>query len=200
MVSSMPGCAKASDPAAPAVPDRFWRALLLAALLLGSPVRAAEFRISNADTRLVQDVYLLDADIRYELSPAVLKALHNSVPLTFALRMEVQRQRRWLWDDTVANLEQRFRLQYHALARQYVVTNLNNDALQSFPTRNAATEFMGRIRGFPLIDRSLLSPDEHYTVWLQAELDIDSLPAPLQPVAYLSSDWRLSSEWVTWPL
>jgi hypothetical protein len=173
---------------------------MLLGLLILLPVRADEFQITNAATRLEGGVYLLDADIRYRLSDTVREALASSVPLTFVLRMQVRRERRWLWDITVATLEQRFRLQYHALAQQYVVTNLNNDALQSFPTLAAATEFMGQIGDFALLDRSLLESGQRYQVWLRAELDIEALPAPLRPVAYLSAQWRLSSEWATWPL
>lgn len=197
----MPGCAnterRRTGRSGPLAGALLWLLLGLATLL---PVQANEFQITDASTRLEGGVYLLDADIRYPLSRAAREALANSVPLTFVLQMQVRRERRWLWDVTVATLEQRFRLQYHALARQYVVTNLNSGTLQSFPTLDAATGFMGRIRGFPLLDRSLLEPGERYQAWLRAELDIQSLPAPLRPVAYLSGDWRLSSEWATWPL
>ncbi len=199
----MPGCANTDlRPAAPGPLSGLWPglAVLLLGLTVLLPVRAAEFQIIDAATRLENGVYLLDADIRYPLSAAAREALASSVPLTFVLRMQVRRERRWLWDVTIATLEQRFRLQYHALARQYVVTNLNNDALQSFPTLDAATEFMGQIRGFPLLDLSLLEPGQRYQAWLRAELDINALPAPLRPMAYLSGDWRLSSEWVSWPL
>lgn len=174
--------------------------LLLSLLSVSSPVHADGFQIVQASTHLSQGVYLVDADIHYHLTKPVTEALRNSVPLTFVLTMEVRHPRAWLWDETVASLEQRFRLQYHALAQQYVVTNVNNDALHSFPTLDAALRFMGRIRDFPLLDRSLLTPGEHYQVWLHAALDIEALPAPLRPVAYFSSAWRLSSDWYSWPL
>lgn len=174
--------------------------LVLALLCVPALGRAAEFKILHASVHLAQGVYLVDADIRYGLTKPVEKALRNSVPLTFVTTMEVRRPWFWLWDKTVASLQQRFRLQYHALAQQYVVTNLNNDALHSFPTLDAALDFMGKLRGFPLLDRSLLDPTEHYRLWLQTALDIEALPAPLRPVAYLSGAWRLSSDWYSCPL
>ena len=176
-------------------------ALLLLALGLGAVLAwGAEFKILRADTRLIDDVYLLDADIRFELSPAVLEALSNSVPITFSLQMQIRRRRPLLWDETVASLQQDIRLHYHALAQQYVVTDLNSGAQHSYPTRTAALRAIGEVKNFPLLDRDLLADAEDHYVSLKAELDIEALPAPLRPMAYLSSDWRLSSEWYSWPL
>lgn len=178
-----------------------WGPALLASLLLVTlAVAAAGFRVIDAGTRLREGVYRLNATIDYDLSQAALDALQNGVPLTISLEMEVRRERKWMWDDTVASLQQRFRLEYHTLAQQYLVTNLNSGEYKSFPTRGSALEFLGRVRDFPLLDRSLLDPDEQYYVQLRATLDIESLPAPLRPLAYLSGDWRLTSEWYTWPL
>jgi len=175
-------------------------AVLLGLLLITPPAWTAGFKITRASTRLEQALYVLDADIRYELSASVAEALNNSVPLTIQLDMQVHRDRGLLWDETVAALQQRFRITHHALAEQYVVANLNSDQLYSFPTREAAFNFIGRIRDFPLLDRSLLQAGQRYLVSLRVELDIEALPAPLRPQAYLSGDWRLSSNWYTWPL
>ena len=174
--------------------------VLLLACLLATTVWGAEFQVLNAETRLLREVYLLDADIDYEFSEASLEALENGVPLTINLEIEVLLQRDWLWDETVASLQQRFKLEYHALADQYVVTNLNSDELKSFPTRGTAIDFLGHIEDFPLLDHGLMEPDKKYYGRLRARLDIESLPAPLRPMAYLSGDWRLTSEWYVWPL
>lgn len=187
----MPGCRS--------VPE-LRRLLGVCVLLLAIPAWAANFQIIHAETRLDNGVYLVDADIRFELSEASLEALNNSVPLTLQLTLQVRRERDWLWNETVASLQQRFRLQYHSLAQQYVVTNLNSNELHSFPTYAAAIEFMGRLRAFPLLDSSLLDTDTRYQVRIRAELDIQSLPAPLRPLAYLSNAWWQSSDWYTWPL
>ncbi|MEZ5589653.1 MAG: DUF4390 domain-containing protein [Gammaproteobacteria bacterium] len=174
--------------------------VFLGLLLISPPAWTAGFNIIRATTRLEQAVYVLDADIAYDLSPAVADALNNSVPLTIQLDMQIQRNRPMLWDETVAALQQRFRITYHALAQQYVVANLNSDQQYSFPPVKPPSEFVGRIRDFPLLDRSLLQPDQRYMISLRAELDIEALPAPYAPQAYLSTAWRLTSDWYTWPL
>jgi hypothetical protein len=166
-------------------------------LLLTMTAGAADFKVLGARTQLEKGVYLLDARIRYQFRDEPLNALQNGVPLTVELVIEVLRRRELLWDETIASLKQRFRLEYHTLSRQYVVTNLNSGEVKNFPELQAATDFLGRIDHFPLLDASLLTSGGSYFARLRAELDIDALPVPLQLVAYLSTDWRLISEWYT---
>ncbi len=177
-------------------------ALLALLALLGTVTGAwaAGFDVTGASTRLEGGVYLLNAQIEYGLSEPALDALQNGVPLTIELLMEVRRRRSWVWDETVYSLAQRFRLEYHALSRQYLVRNLNSGERRSFSSRPAALRFMGQIHEFPLLDSGLLAPDQRYEGALQARLDLDTLPAPLRLFAYFSEDWRLISEWYSWSL
>ncbi len=174
--------------------------LLLSSLLLISFAWAAGFRVLSADTRLENGIYLLSARIVYRLGDTPQEALENGVPLTIELEMEVIRNREWLWDETIAELEQKFRLEYHTLSRQYLITNLNSGQVNSFPSLATATQFLGRIDDFPLLDASLLESGESYYGQLRVNLDIDDLPVPLQVATYLFGDWQLSSEWYAWPL
>ncbi|MDS4070110.1 MAG: DUF4390 domain-containing protein [Candidatus Competibacter sp.] len=176
-----------------------WLALLWS-LLWTAGVWAAGFDVVDASTRLEGGVYRLNARIEYRFSDAALDALQNGVPLTVELDMEVRRRRPWLWDETVYTLTQRFRLEYHTLSRQYLVSNLNSGERRGFPTRSGALRFMGQIVDFPLLDNGLLDPNGRYEGALRARLDIEALPAPLRLLAYLSDDWRLASEWYSWSL
>lgn len=178
---------------------RLWLAWL--AIWLITPVAgAAGFDVISAATRLEGDVYRLNARIQYRFSEATREALQNGVPLTIALDMEVRRRRPWVWDETVYALAQRFRLEYHSLSQQYLVSNLNSGERRAFPTREGALQHMGQITEFPLLDKGLLDPKERYEGALRARLDLDALPTPLRLFAYISDDWRLASEWRTWRL
>ena len=42
--------------------------------------------------------------------------------------------------------------------------------------------------------------DEEYLVRVDVKLDIEALPLPLRPVAYLKPSWDLTSGWSRWPL
>jgi len=173
---------------------------LLGLLLCAGLVWASGFQVLNVSTRLEDNVYWLNADLDYDFSAPALDALDSGVPLTVELQIQILRPRTWVWDEVVADLRQRFRLEYHALAGQYLITNLNNGELASFPSRGAALNYLGRLRRLPLLEAARLAPGEDYYGQLRSRLDIESLPAPLRPVAYLSPDWRLASEWYRWPL
>lgn len=174
---------------------------VLLAVVLGVPAAWADgFKVVRAHTTTTDSVIRLDARLEFDFTPPPLEALRNGVPLTIEVQIEVLRAREWAWDETIASVLQRYRLEYHALARQFVVFNLNSGELRSFPTRNGAIEFMGRIQDFPLLDRALLVKGGSYYGRLRTTLDIESLPPPLRPLAYLSSDWRLSSPWYAWSL
>lgn len=169
-------------------------------LLLSMPLHAADFFITGVHTRLHENVYLLDAFIDYRFSDEALEALDNGVPLTFQVSIEIQRKRKWWLDADVADLQQRYRLQYHALSHQYLVQNLNSGAFYSFQSLAAARDAMGTLKDFPLLDKQLVAPNQDYEVLLHAELDIEALPSPLRPLAYITPAWRLNSDWFTWSL
>jgi hypothetical protein len=173
-------------------------AAALGPLLLAVSVQA--FEVLRAAAELRDQVYYLDADLEYQLGPEPLAALSNGVPLGLAVEIQVIQPQRWLPDETVAALRQQFRLKYHSLTERYVVTNLNSGERRSFTSRIEALDYAGSIRDLPIIDRSLLDPALSYRMRVQARLDLDSLPAPLRFWAYVSTDWRLASEWLEIPL
>jgi hypothetical protein len=177
---------------------------LLAITLCFAPfthhAQASDFFISEIHTEVKEGVYLLDADIDYRFSDEALRALSNGVPLTIQLTLEIDRLRKWWLNDEIATLQQRYSLQYHALTHQYLLRNLNSGAFYSLPHYPAAVEALGTLRGLPLLDSKLILPDERYEVALQVELDIEALPSPLRPVAYITPAWRLKSDWYRWSL
>ena len=155
--------------------------------------------IHSASTHLQDGVYLLDAQLEYVLSKVAIEALESGVALTFELEMEVFKPRKWTWNKIVASLSQRYRIVYHALSQQYIVTNINSGVQNSFSSRNTALLTMGRLTNIPLIDKKLLGGPGR-RVRIRLSLAIDELPAPLRPWAYINSEWRLKSEWFEWQL
>jgi len=180
-----------------------WRRWL-GALLLGlaglQPAHAAGFAVRDAATRLQEGVYLLDADLGFDFSEQAIQALRNGVPLTLRVDIEVGRDRWWWLDATVATLEQRYRVKYHAFSDKYLVHNFNSGAFYTYPTLGGAVAALGRIRDLPLLDQKLVEEDEEYEVAIRVYLDIEALPSPLRPIAYITPAWHLTSEWTTWSL
>lgn len=172
-------------------------------LCLPLSLSAAEegyFSVRDARTELRDGVYLLDANIDFDLSGEALDALHSGLPLVIKIEIKVEREREWLWKETVAEVRQRYRLQFHALSDRYVVHNLNTDARSSFAELEDALYTIGAVRAFPMLDRRLLDPEAEYIASLRATLDVEELPTPMRLWAYVSEQWRLDSEWYQWSL
>lgn len=160
----------------------------------------ADFSIHYAQTRLVDGVYLLDAKLDYTLTETVLEALHNGILIPLELTILIERERWYLWDDRMTKLRQRYTLKHYALSGHYGLKNLNTGIQTLFPTLEEALKYLSKLRDFPLIDQSLIEETGVYWVSLQIQLDIEALPVPLRPLAYFSSQWRLSSDWYLCPL
>lgn len=174
--------------------------LILLLVLLPGLAQAKGFRILSAATHLQDRVHQLDSRIDFAFSDEAQKALQSGIPIIILLDIEVEEKRNWWWNKTVATLQQGYLLLYHALSEKYIVNNLNSGAQHDYTSLGATLSALGRVNNLPLIDSSLLDKDDEYRVKLRVRLDIESLPAPMRPLAYISSDWQLASDWYTWPL
>lgn len=185
------------------ISPELWLRALLAALLwvaLDAPAQAEGFSVQTATAYVQEGSYRLNASVHYELSGEVLQALNNGVPLTLVLETRVQRVRPWWSNALLARQEQRHQLTFHAFSGQYLVRNLASDTLEIYPSLASALFELGTVVNLPLLPVSELTAGKDYEVQLRALLDIEALPAPLRPVAYVNPGWRLISEWFTCPL
>ncbi len=173
---------------------RYWLLLLLFAVQPALSL-AADFKVSNLACRSQDNAFVVDADIDFDFSDKAIEALQNGVPITLEIHLQVRRKGAWLWEKDLQDTRIRYQIRYHALASVYQVVDLQNNAQQSFVTREVAISSLGDVHGLPVILHSKLEKGKIYNVELRATLDIDSLPLPLRPLAYLSPDWNLSSKW-----
>ncbi|MEX0732493.1 MAG: DUF4390 domain-containing protein [Aquisalimonadaceae bacterium] len=180
---------------------------LVIALALTPPGQAAAqnnsvpgFELLNGNIRTGTDVIYLDGRFTGELGSDAREALDSGIPLTLQLQVRVIRPRRWLWDVDVVEFSQRQELRYHALSRRYVVHNRATGESRTFFRRDVAMAAWTTLESVPLLRRRQLESGQLYEVQVRIRLDLDSLPHPLRTVAFVSPDWRLVSEWYTWPL
>ena len=177
--------------------------LSLCLLLLFSSVGWSSdygFGIKRASLEHQGHDYLLNADINYHFSPKAMEALTNGVPLTLALSVQINRHRKYLWDRTLLNIDLLFRLRYHALADMFQIINESSGVQRSFVSLTAAIDALGTIRGMPVLPARRIKPQYTHTARIKAQLNIEALPLPLRPVAYMSPQWYLSSHWFIWSL
>ena len=172
-------------------------------LLVASAAECAStahgFVVRHADTRLSADTYVLDAGIDLKFSPESLEAMESGVPITVLVEVEVARERLFL-DKRIRRIRMRHRIRKHALSGRYVVTDVASGKAHTYTSFDDMIADLGTVRGLALLARRQLEPGRRYRVRLRARLDIEALPSPLRPLAYLSSLWRLRSDWFTWVL
>ena len=159
---------------------------------------ATGINIEKANGSFDGDKYSVGARIIFQFSKETRKALEQGVALYFDINIDAKESRTWLWDKTVATFTISYQLEHHPLSGHYLVTNLNNYQRKHFQNLPGALDYLGKIENLPLFIREDILPDRVYIGRMRARLNIQKLPAPLRPLAYLSSKWRMSSQWYKW--
>lgn len=179
------------------MPVRYW---LLTFLLIPALVPASDFRVSELSARQQDGFFVMRAELAYDFPDTPLEALRNGVPLTLEVHVQLRRAGAWIWERDLLDTRLRYQIRYHALASTYQVLDLQSESQQDFVTLESALAALGEIPSFPLIRVEELQTGESYELSLKAQLDIEALPLPLRPMAYITPSWNLSSDWKTWPL
>lgn len=163
----------------------------------------AGFVIERATLRPAGDTYVVDARIDFAFSEDNIEAVRNGVALTVIVDIEIRRERGQWWDETLASHQFRYRIEANMLAGGYMVRGLGPGMHAPGTTRNYRSldemlEALGDLESIPIIARDRLSEDARHAARIRARLDIEALPSPLRPIAYLSPKWRLNSGWFEW--
>ena len=170
-------------------------------MLVAAPCIAEQIDFRKVTLSLSEDGYImLDAEIRYTLTDTVSEALENGVPLTFETHVQMRRAEAWIWESDVVEHRLRTVLRYRPLSGLYELRNFQDDEPLAFATRDSALRALGRIVAMPVVSREELDLDDEYLVRIRVHLDIEALPLPMRPGAYLSRDWSIASETWEWRL
>jgi Domain of unknown function (DUF4390) len=191
-------------PRAPHTPFLTFSVTVMAALLWVQPLRAdgleGRFEVRSADLQLQDGVYHLNAHLDLPVSDAVRHGLAEGVPLTVELDLDIKRVRQLLPNSRVAELTQRYHLQYNAVSARYVLRNDNSGQQESLSTIDAAIEQLSEVRGVPVLDKALIAADRRYEANVRAKVDYGSVPFSLRVVMFWVNDWHRESDWYTWTL
>ena len=184
------------------------RGVLLALLLFGALAHAGEavledgarFDVRSAFLEPADHVYQLNATLDLALSRSAQAAIKEGVPVVLELDLGVKRKRRYLPDEKVASLAQRWQLHYHALSERYIVNNLNSGQQASYLSLPAALAALSDVRGLPVIDEALIEGSSHYEASLRVQATIEGgLPSALKVMMFWM-DWKRTTDWYTWTL
>ena len=192
------------DPGARAAPQLLWLTLSLAAFSSGvardAPAAPASegFVVEHAALRTEGGTCVVDSRIDFAFSEDNIEAMRNGVPLTIVIDIELRRVRGQWWDETLAARQLRYRIDTNVLTGRYRVRDIGRGGLRNYRSLDKMIEELGHLESVPIIARDRLSADERYAARIRARLDIEALPSPLRPIAYLSPSWRLNSGWFEW--
>lgn len=183
-----------------------WRSaslLMLFGLIFWVPAYAGDagrFEVIDVDYRVDEGFMRADARVELELSDQALEALRNSVALTIQFQFDVNRIRRFWPDKLIEERRLNIELRYLSLSQRYTVHNLMTDEQASYATLYSALRRIGKIADFPVLATDRIDPKEAYRFSLRAVLNRESLPGPLQILAFWRGDYSLESKWYQWKL
>jgi hypothetical protein len=173
-----------------------------AALILAQPLHAeglaGRFEVRSADLELKDGVYHLNARIDLPISEAVRRGLVEGVPLTLEVDLDIERVRQLLPNSRVAELTQRYRLQYNAVSARYILRNENSGQQESLGTLDDAIAHLSEIHSLPALDKALIAADRRYEGRVKARVDFGTVPFTLRLLMFWVSDWHRESDWYAW--
>jgi Domain of unknown function (DUF4390) len=130
----------------------------------------------------------------------VRRGLAEGVPLGLELDLDIERVRQLLPNSRVAELTQRYHLQYNAVSARYILRNDNSGQQESLGTVDAALEQLFEIHGLPVLDKSLMAADRRYEASVRAKVDYGTVPFSLRVLMFWVNEWHRESDWYTWTL
>lgn len=174
----------------------------VALLLLAGAVaaRAGDILIESAASSVRNDILLIDAVARLELGADPVDAVDSGIPLVIELDFRLSAPRRLLWDEEVVAVRREYVIERHALTKQYTVTNRTTGEHRGHANLEDALDDLGHVHDLAVIEAAALDADTDYEAALRLRLDLEALPAPMIPIAYVSPSWRMSSGWHRWRL
>jgi Domain of unknown function (DUF4390) len=180
-------------------------ALLAAAALaavLVQPLDAegleGRFEVRSADLELKDGVYHLNARLDLPISDAVRRGLTEGVPLSLELDLDIKRVRQLLPNSSVAELTQRYHLQYNAVSARYILRNDNSGQQESLGTVDEAMEHLSEVHSLPALDKALIARDRRYEANVRAKIDFGTVPFTMRLLMFWVSDWHRECDWYAW--
>lgn len=171
-------------------------ALVFACTIWINSATAQNINVSGTPVAEMEDESLVvTTQFEISLTPMLEEALQKGIPLYFVREFELSRLR-WYWlDDVVVTSGQIWRLDYHALTRQYRLSSglfhQNVNALED------ALRLLQRAQSWRVADRHTI-PKGNFEARVRLRFDPSRLPTPLQLNALSQKEWTLTSEWTRW--
>lgn len=172
--------------------------ILFLVTLNSSTGSSAGIAVKTARIHQNSDAFFLTARIHYQLSKEAHSALKNGITLNFTVNVSVIEPRPWLPNKVHLTLPLTYQLKYHTLAKAYQLTDMRQQQY-NFSRLEPALHALGILKDISL-HASLIQNKKNLQGRIKVALDIEALPLPMRPMAYISPGWHLRSNTYLWPI
>ncbi len=152
--------------------------------------------IQNAGLELVEDSYMLNADVDIKIGEEMEQAIVKGFVLNFIVEFQLVVPRKYWFDDEIVTVTRRISLSYHALSRQYLI--IRGDQQKTFASLDDAIDDLSHIRDLKVLQKSDVEKSKAYKAALLMRLDQTKLPKALQVDAVGADDWKMVSQRFEW--
>ncbi len=168
-------------------------------LLFSSSTIAADnsLTIKNAEINSQFEAYFLNADFDLSFNDDLDEAIRKGIPINFIIEFELKKPRKYWFDEEVAKKTKEILLTYHALSKQFILSESENHLI-AFDNLTQAKNELKRIKNWRIFDKSQIDDTDKYSAYLQVKLDQTKLPKQLQADITSNQEWQLASKQFQW--
>lgn len=153
--------------------------------------------IKTAEINSQFEAYFLNADFDLSFNDDLDEAIRKGIPINFVIEFELKKPRKYWFDEEVAKKTKEILLSYHALSKQFILTESEN-RLIAFDNLTQAKNELKRIKNWRIFDKSQIDDTEKYSAYLLVKLDQTKLPKQLQADITSNQEWQLASKQFQW--
>ena len=163
-------------------------------------IHAESMNINSASTYINNDIFYLNSSSEFYLSKEAYKALQQGISFEIHTDFQLLLKRKWFWNKIIFEKKIIHKLEHKPLTENFLITNMNTGIVNYYKNIDSAINAISKVSKMRLFKQSKLQKNTNYLARIRLHLDIDSLPSPLRPRAYFSSDWNISSQWYKWEI
>ncbi len=153
--------------------------------------------IKNAEINSQFEAYFLNADFDLSFNDDLDEAIRKGIPVNFIIEFELKKPRKYWFDEEVAKKTKEILLTYHALSKQFILSESENHLI-AFDNLTQAKNELKRIKNWRIFDKSQIDDTDKYSAYLQVKLDQTKLPKQLQADITSNQEWQLASKQFQW--
>ena len=172
----------------------FWMILFFSSSTIAADNSLA---IKNAEINSQFEAYFLNADFDLSFNDDLDEAIRKGIPVNFIIEFELKKPRKYWFDEEVAKKTKEILLTYHALSKQFILSESENHLI-AFDNLTQAKNELKRIKNWRIFDKSQIDDTDKYSAYLQVKLDQTKLPKQLQADITSNQEWQLASKQFQW--